>query len=281
VRLGGGALAVALMLGAGQGAWAQQQQQDTRAQEMVRTAVQTELAADRDDHSHWEYKDSYDSPDTGKTLSWVVETEQGALKKKVEQDGRPLNEQQLDAENTRIQGLVGNRAELERRRKDGAQDGKRAENMLRMLPDAFFWKLKSEHGDDMTFSFVPDPNFNPPTMESRVFAAMAGDLVVDKEQHRIKSISGTLTTDVKFAWGLFGQMDHGGRFDVERRQLAPGIWQITESHVHMNGHALIFKSISEQEDEVKSDFHRVPQETTLEQAATILKGEPASLNARR
>jgi hypothetical protein len=76
-------------------------------------------------------------------------------------------------------------------------------------------------------------------------------------------------------------MDAGGTFNVERRELAPGIWQITESHVHIGGHALLFKSIGEQDDEVKSGFKRTPPEMTLQSAAEFLKGQPESLSAKR
>ena len=34
------------------------------------------------------------------------------------------------------------------------------------------------------------------------------------------------------------------------------MWQITETHVHIGGHALLFKTIGEQEDEVKTEFRR-------------------------
>ena len=151
--------------------------------------------------------------------------------------------------------------------------------MLRMLPDAFLWTVKQDSGDTVTFGFVPDPAFEPPTMESRVFAAMAGEIVVNKAQNRIQTVKGKLIRDVKFGWGLLGKMDEGGTFDVERRELAPKVWEITESHVHIMGHALLFKSIGEQDDEVKSDFVQTPPSTTLETAANMLKGEPAPLNA--
>jgi hypothetical protein len=110
---------------------------------------------------------------------------------------------------------------------------------------------------------------------------MAGEIVVDNQQHRIQTIKGRLVADVKFGWGILGRMNEGGTFDVERRELAPGIWQITESHVHITGHALLFKLIGEQDDEVKSEYRRVPQDTTLEQAAVMLRGEPTSLDAQR
>jgi hypothetical protein len=87
--------------------------------------------------------------------------------------------------------------------------------------------------------------------------------------------------DVKFGWGLLGKMNKGGTFDVERRELSPHIWQITESHVRIVGKALMFKSIGEQDDEEKTEFRPVPGETTLEQAAVMLQGEPASLSASK
>jgi hypothetical protein len=42
--------------------------------------------------------------------------------------------------------------------------------------------------------------------------------------------------------------------------------------VHISGHALFFKTIGTQEDEVKSDFTLVPLGTTLEQAVELLNG---------
>jgi hypothetical protein len=42
--------------------------------------------------------------------------------------------------------------------------------------------------------------------------------------------------------------------------------------VHISGHALFFKTIGTQEDEVKSNFSLVPLGTTLEQAVGLLAG---------
>ncbi|MCU1221974.1 MAG: hypothetical protein JWQ42_67 [Edaphobacter sp.] len=257
-----------------------QPQQDTHAQELVRTAVQTELAADRDDHSRWQYRDLNRRPD-GEFLYYVVETDHGSVKKKLKQNGQPLTPEQLKAEDARIQAFINDPAQQAKQRKDGEQDDKRAEDMLRLLPDAFLWTIKGETPDAIALAFTPSPNFNAPSMEARVFSAMAGEIVVSKPQNRIQSIRGKLIHDVKFGWGIFGHLAQGGTFNVERRELSPRVWQIVESHVHIQGRALLFKNIGEQEDEVKSDFRRTPPATTLEQAAMILKAEPISLDARR
>ena len=257
-----------------------QQKQDVHAQQIVRAAVKVELAADLADHSRWQYRDLNHKPD-GEALYEVVETDHGAVKKKLKHDGHPLTPDELKAEDARIQSFVNDPDQQAKQRKDGEQDDKRAENMLRLLPDAFFWTVKNDAADTVTLAFVPNPDFPAPSMEARVFAAMAGEIVINKSQNRIQTIKGKLIRDVTFGWGLFGRMNEGGTFNVERRELAPGIWQITESHVHIDGHVLLFKTISEQEDEVKSDFRRTPPATTLEQAATILKAEPTALDAQR
>jgi hypothetical protein len=256
------------------------QHQDPHAQSIVRVAVQTELAADRDDHSRWRYRDLYRNPE-GESLFHVVETDHGSVKKKLKQNGQPLTPDQLQAEDARIRAFVNDPSQQARQRKDGEQDDKRAENMLRLLPDAFLWTVKSDAPDAVTLAFTPDPDFTAPSMEARVFAAMAGEIVVSKPQNRIQSLKGTLIHDVKFGYGLFGRMYQGGTFNIERRELAPKVWQITESHIHIDGHVLLFKNIHEQEDEVKSDFRPTPPSTTLEQAATMLKGEPTALAAQR
>ena len=259
---------------------AQAQTQDPQVQQRVRTAVKTELEADRNDHSRWQYLSTVRRPE-GEFVYHVVETDNGSVKKKIRENGQPLSSDELEKENQRISSFVHDSSQQAKQRKDSAQDDKRAEEMLSMLPDAFLWKVKSEATDGTTYSFVPNPDFTPPSMESRVFAAMAGDIVVSKPENRIQRISGKLIRDVKFGYGIFGKMEQGGTFNVERRALAPKVWVITDSHVHINGHILIFKTITEQEDEVKTDFRPSPQGVTLEQAANILRSVPGPQAANR
>jgi hypothetical protein len=254
--------------------------QDAKAQEIVRVAAKTELDANKADNSRWKFKD-VDKKLDGVTVAKVVETAQGSLNKKIEVNGRALTPEELRREDARIEAFVKDPAQQAKQRKEGEQDDKRAETMTRMLPDAFIWSVQSDSGDTVTLGFVPNPDFDPPTMECRVFAAMAGVIVVNKAQNRIQTIKGELTDDVKFGYGLLGKMHKGGTFDVERREVSPRVWVITESHVHIEGKVLMFKSIGELDDEVKSEFRQVPGQTTLEQAAVMLKSEPDSLSASR
>jgi|HubBroStandDraft_6_1064221.scaffolds.fasta_scaffold105795_2 hypothetical protein len=244
--------------------------QETKpAKEIVQAATRAELDADKNDHTRWRYRDA--KQDGIDTVSIVVETEYGSVRRLIMKNGRPLTAAEAKAEDERVQRFIHDPEKLAKQRRDGAQDGKNAEELLKMLPEAFLWKVQSDDAQRITLHFDPNPNFSPPDMQGRVLGAMAGTLVVNKAQSRIETISGKLTQDITIGWGLLGRLRQGGTFRVERREVAPGLWQIVETHVHIEGKALFFKTIGEQQDEVQSEFTQVPPGTTLEQAAEMSK----------
>jgi hypothetical protein len=237
------------------------------AKEIVRVAMEAELAADLNDHSHWRYKD--DQRDGTETVSIVVETGHGSVRRVISRNGTPLTEEEAKVEDERVRRFIHDPDKLAKQKRDGLQDGKNAEELLRMLPEAFIWKMQSEDAKNITLHFEPNPKFSPPDMQGRVLGRMAGELVVDKGQNRIVTISGKLTEDVTIGWGLLGRLREGGTFRVERREVKPGLWQITETHVHIVGRALFFKNIGQQQDEVQTEFTQAPDATTLEQAVEL------------
>jgi hypothetical protein len=243
--------------------------------EIVRIAMQAELNADLNDHSHWRYRDA-ESDGTDK-VSIVVETGHGSVKRLIGRNGRPLSGEEARVEDERVKSFIHDPAQLAKQKKDGQQDGKNAEELLRMLPDAFTWKMQSDDGENITLNFEPNPKFSPPDMQGRVLGQMAGKLVVNKAQNRIVTISGKLTQDVTIGWGLLGRLRGGGTFRVERREITPKLWQITETHVHIEGKVLFFKSIGQQQDEMQTDFMQMPDGITLEQAAEMSKSVTATL----
>jgi hypothetical protein len=246
---------------------ARSRQEPRPAQQIVAEAVAAELAAAQNDHSHWHYRD--ERKDQRDSISVVVQTEQGAVTRLIARAGHPLSPSEAEAENNRINNFIHDPVQLARQRKDGAQDEKSARELLNMLPTAFLWRLESEDAQTWHLHFEPNPDFAPPSLQARVLGTMNGELVVDKSQHRIETISGRLTRDVTFGFGFFGRLHAGGTFRVERRQLAPHLWQITETHVHIDGKALFFKNISQEQDEIQTDFIPVPDNTTLEQAVEL------------
>lgn len=244
----------------------------TGAQEekqFVQQAVKTELAADAADHSRWLYFEIDEKPHQD-LEQWVAQTGKGDLNRVLKQNGQKLSEGE---QRERIESFARDTTAQEKQRKSGQHDDRQATEMLNLLPQAFIWKKAGGHDGDTVLEFAPDPRFHPPDYQSRVFAAMKGEMKVDDEQHRIVSLKGKLIRNVKFGYGLFGDLEAGGTFDVERRELSKGVWQITETHVHISGHALLFKSISDQEDDRKSKFSRLPGDISLADAERLLMAQ--------
>lgn len=234
--------------------------------DLVRQAVQTELVASANDHSHWLYFEINRQPATT-VKRWVAQATSVSLQRVIERDGRPLPESEQRQE---MSAFINDSRAQARQRKSGQHDDEQAADMLKMLPDAFLWTSEGEKGSYLHFHFKPNPQFHPQDLEARVFAAMEGEMAIDREQHRIASVQGRLVHDVKIGFGFLGELKAGGTFDVERRELRPKLWGITETHVHIEGHALIFKTVSEQEDDVRSHFAQIADTTSMQQAQNNL-----------
>jgi hypothetical protein len=243
--------------------------QSSDAKQIVSAAVDAELFADHNDRTAFEYRDHDVTPDHD-TVYYIVQYPKGALKRKTEDHGHPLTAQQRQAEDTRIRNFVNDPALQEKARRDSAHDDAQAEEFLKLLPSAFLWTVQSATPASTTLTFRPDPNFSPRSLEARVLGAMSGEMVVMRGSNRIHIIRGTLREDVKFGFGILGRLRAGGTFNVERREIVPGHWQITDSHIHFDGRALFFKNIGEQEDETLTDF-KISGAANIDQAAAILE----------
>ena len=239
------------------------------AKQIVQQAVNAEMNASRTDHTHWMFRESDRKPKDS-VEQWVVGTQKGSVTRVLSRNGEKTSEAQQRKE---IDDFVHDPSAQAKQHQSDQRDDKQAEDLLKLLPVAFLWTQTSKSTEATVFHFKPDPNFDPPNREARVFSAMEGDMTVNNDQHRIQSLKGQLIHDVTFGGGLLGRLKQGGSFNVERRQLERGIWQITATHINIQGHALLFKSISEQEDDEKSLFERQPDNITLEQAVTAVMGK--------
>lgn len=251
-----------------QTAQASAQGSDPRALTLLRAAVQSELVAAERDHSNWTWREHNTTPE--KDAAYVgVEAPQGTVRRLVELGGKPVDSATKQQQTQEIHDFAHDPALQAKQRKAGAHDDEQARQMMHMLPDAYFWTVKTETPEFTTLSFRPNPGFKPPNMEARVMGMMGGEMVIARADNRIRTLRGALTQDVKFGYGLFGKLHQGGTFDIERREIGPHIWQITETRVHIDGKALLFKTIGQQEDDIKTDW-KPSTAKNLEEAARQL-----------
>jgi len=239
------------------------------ANDLVRAVVANELKAQGESHGRWMYRVEREEQGKRKTKE-VAQTRQGSLDRLVAIDGRPLNTKEEQDESERIGNLIRNSVEQQRLEQTKRKDAEECEAFFKMLPDALTFVYTGRDGDLIRLSYRPNPSFQPPSREARVFHEMEGEMWVHETQRRLVRIHGQLIADVKFAGGLLGHLEKGGHFNVEQRELSPGQWDLTFMEVDMKGKALFFKTIAVKEKEYRSNFRTVPNGLTLAEAADML-----------
>jgi hypothetical protein len=241
----------------------------------VREVIKHELACQDSDHTHWRYH-LHREDEKGSSDRDVIQTREGQLSRTLLINGRPLTADQRQKDEDRMRKQVsdpGERAKREKREKD---DGDKAEQMLKAIPDAFIFKYDGFDHGLVGLSFFPNPHYDAPNREMQVFRSLSGKMWIDPKARRLARIDGTLFEDVTFGWGLLGRLNKGGTFNVVQKDVGDNHWDIVSMDVNMTGHAVIFKSINVKQRQVLSDFRRVPDTLTISQAYELLeRGEGA------
>jgi hypothetical protein len=275
-----------LLLCAHVAAWSSHQSGDlsaslpqVSADAFVRSVVNNEIELVDSDHSHWMYRQHH--VEEGKdTLKECVDTDQGALCRMLAEGGRPLSEAEQNKEKERLQELVRNPEHQRKLQQARKKDSDQALKMLKMLPNAFHYEYVGAEGNLLKLKFVPNPQFDPPDREARVFHAMVGFMWVDRNAKRLAELSGKLTRDVDFGFGLLGHLYRGGTFQVKRADVGDGHWETTLLDVKIHGKALFFKTINADERETTDNFAKAPGKLTMAQGVKLLEMPGQALEAK-
>lgn len=249
---------------------------------LVREVVYNELH-DHDSHGYWRYWIERHS-EKGTQLQQAVETPEGPVARMEAANGQPLNAALREEDDRRLERLLTSPSEQAQHRKDYADDEKRIGRILALLPDAFVYEPavfepRSERLRECGcyhMRFHPNPNYPAHSIEARIFHAMAGDLWISVDQKRLVRLDGKLQENVDFGYGILGRLYQGGWFQLERTHVGAspsgaGDWKTQRLEVHMNGRAMLFKTIARETSEVRGGFEPVPAGLSLAQAAAIVR----------
>jgi len=241
---------------------------------IVRNASHNELASSGGTHAfRYKLRKIDDNRDTTKE---IVETHDGDVARLIETNGKPLSAEADSAEVARLNNLMTHPEIQAHRHKREQEDSGRANEMIRLLPDAFLYHfegmVQGPSGSCYRFTFKPNPKFDPPDREAEVYHGMEGELWVDQAQQRMVKMDAHLIDDVNFGWGILGKLYKGGSILVEQADVGDHHWETTHMKLNLTGKALMFKSLSFQTTEDASDFRPVPLQMSYQDAIKILQG---------
>jgi hypothetical protein len=276
---GTGILLVLMMFGS---ATAQEKPQAVDALKIVRDASWNELHSKPPGRSFSYRQRKEDSK--GVIVKRIVETKDGDVARLIERDGKPLSQEEDQAELDRLNNLLAHPEIQEHRHKKEQEDNARGDEMVRMLPDAFLYTfdgmVPGPNGPCYRFQFKPNPNFTPPDREGEVYHGMVGELWVDQAQERLAKIDAHLISDVNFGWGVLGKLYQGGSILVENADVGLNHWETTHMKLRLQGKLLMMKSVDYSTTEDFSDFRVQPQELNYQEAIQLLKQNPAQVATR-
>lgn len=232
---------------------------------------------------------------------YIVQTpDQGDVARLVAVNGKPLTAAGSQAEVDRLHTLAATPALQQHRLRHEKADQARINKLLRLLPAAFVYRYVDTvpcHVDSPPvvpipgvpvqpaaapgaasecyhLTFTPNPQWNPPDLESRIFTGMAGDVWIETHDERLHRLTAHLMSDVDFGWGIIGRLNRGGTVFLEQDRIAPADWELTRMRLHLDGKALLVKSLRIHINETMGNFQRVPANLDYQQAIKMLLASP-------
>jgi hypothetical protein len=177
-------------------------------------------------------------------------------------------------EEARLQALLDDPGLQQHRKQSEDNDTARALKVLRVLPNAFIYQYagtaETANGLVAKFPFKPNPQFDPPDLETGVLTAMAGELWIDPVHERVVRLAGTLQQDKQIALGL-AALDKGGTVEIEQADVGSNQWRIVHLKLVMN-FRILFKTKNSNSVQDYSDFAPLAPDLTYRQAIEMLRG---------
>src|SRR5271154_2396810 len=196
--------------------------QTESARDLVKDVVYNELQ-ERREVSLWQYRvEKRVASQT--TVAQEVETVSGPVYRVFVRQGKPLDQAAQKKETERLNNLVRNRAEQARMKQDHEAEEQRVQRLIAAMPDAFTYSYDGMADGSLRLSFRPNPAYNPPTYETRVYHALAGEIWIQPEKKRLVKIDAQIVNEIEFGYGFFGRIEKGGRFQIVREQVVPNRW---------------------------------------------------------
>jgi|SRR5580698_358211 hypothetical protein len=256
--------------------------------ELVRETVENEI--NTKNPTKFMYREREEN-EHGVQTKMIVETKDVAAELLVAVNDKPLTMDERQREQTRLDEMINSPQELKKKERADKEDTENTNRIMRALPDAFLYqpdgvqtgtKELGSAGDELVrLKFRPNPSYNAPTHTEQVLTGMVGYMLIDKNQHRIAKIDGTLEKQVGFGWGILGHLDKGGRFVVQQGTMGTACWQVTRMDLDLTGRILFFKKLVVKSTQTFSDFHEAPANLTFAQGVELLKKQVQELAENR
>lgn len=242
---------------------------------LVQRALANEVRAASDTRHPMRYRLRKQSPRLSSTKE-ICETRDGAVARLLAINDSPLSAPDEQKEQDRLDTLLADPSKQRHRKQSEDEDAARAMKVLRALSNAFLYQYKGAGqgpaGPVEEYTFKPNPEFDPPDLETQVLTQMTGEIWIDVAQGRVARLEGHLEQDVNFGWGILGRLNKGGWIVLEQADVGDHLWRTVHFQMSLNGR-VVFKTKNFDTTEDESQFVPVPVGLNYQQAIRMLRSD--------
>jgi hypothetical protein len=191
----------------------------------------------------------------------------------LERDGKPIsederrrNEELIQARLAEMRGLSPE--ERKRRAQEGRGKPRDEDAWIGEFPEAMEYRQVGEEQINgrpaLVLECSPRPAYRPGNMRARLFQKTRGRVWVDKSEHELVKADVEVFDTVNLGFGLFGRIEKGTKFRLERQKVADGAWLPTLQSARFAARILLVKSMNSEFTTRWSEYKPRPQ---MEKAA--------------
>jgi hypothetical protein len=204
----------------------------------------------------------------------VIQTHGGEVSRLISINGKPLSPARNAQEQQRLTALLSHPADQARHRSHQIRDQGRVNRLIQQFPDALLFTLAGTepgpYGPMLRFTFVPNPHYSPPDIESSILTAINGTVWIDQATFHFIKFRAHLVHSVRVGWGIVASFQRGGSVSLANQKVGNDYWPITHMKLDVDGSALILKPIHIHIAQDMTNYHFLPPNTTWQQAVAML-----------
>src|SRR5260370_13464607 len=145
---------------------------------------------------------------------------------------------------------------------------------MRLLPEAVLYRYEGmtprQNGQCYRLGFTPNPQFDPPSEEAKIFRGMAGEVWIDLAEERMVKLDAHLIEEVDFGWGIIGRLRKGGTILLEQTHVGGHQSELTHMQLSLTCKALLINSLDIQMTSHRSEISPVSPRISYRQASPLL-----------
>lgn len=212
----------------------------------------------RNEQAQWEYerrehrvarKSEKDDRIIEDKLFRVVPTGTGTLRLLVEENGHPVQadfyrKQLRDLEQALVWALDPKESKQKQRVEKWKKRDKERREAVDAVADAFLITL-AERGERSGRALVklelePNPDYKGRSRTTEQFAHVRATLWIDEAAEQLARLEAEIYRDISVGGGILGKIYRGGRYTLEQREVAKGVWLPVGYQADFTGRKFVF-----------------------------------------